>query len=223
MTVLVFLVEKALNASMEDAAKIGRFCLRVTRLLLAHGADPSSCLSCPSLTQTSLEYFDLLFPLAALVLQSGASFFCPHHGTSCWTGYTLVFQRLRAALRQCSDAEQASQLVEKAEVLLDLARMSWLSLPPPPPGIELSEQGQDSHHAQALLAFHGRMVEQEASPPPLLSLCRTSIRSHLRPWPLDERVRALPLPNRLKDFLLPENTLCSKPGWDCFSPQGTIH
>ncbi|RVE68439.1 hypothetical protein OJAV_G00092420 [Oryzias javanicus] len=186
---LVFLVKEALDASVEDAAEIGRFCLKVTRLLLAHGVDPSSCLSEDgelSLMQTSLEQFDLLFPLAVLLIQSGASLVCSYHSDSCWSGYGLLFQRLQTVLPQCSDQSRAAELLEQAEALLDLAN---------------------------------RVVACEASPPPLRCLCRTFIRRHLQPWPLENRVKVLPLPDRLKDFLLPEHTYTQKPGWGCFKPQ----
>lgn len=227
---LVFLVKEALEGTAEDAAEIGRFCLRATRLLLTHGADPSCCLASSdgeedgeaSLTQTSLENFDLLFPLAVLLLQSGASFLCPRHGASCWTGYRLVFQRLQTALRQCSDPEKATELLEQAEVLLDFARVSSPRLILPL-RLELPVPNQDAHpHSQALLELHGRVVEQVANPPSLRCFCRTFIRGHLQPWPLDDRVKALPLPDRLKDYLLPEHTLGAKPGWDCFRPLRTL-
>lgn len=218
----MFLVKEALEANTEDAAEIGRFCLRTTQLLLAHGADPSCCLNEdgePSLTQTSLEYFDLLFPLAVLLLQSGASFVCSCHGASCWSGYGLLFHRLRLALQQCSDQSRASELLEQAEVLLDLARANVPSLHLPP-RLELPVPGQSATpHAQALLDLHRRVAECEAGPPALRCLCRAFIRRHLQPWPLEDRVRALPLPDRLKDFLLPEHTYSPKPGWDCFRSQ----
>lgn len=225
---LVFLVKQALEASVEDAADIGRFCLLVSRLLLSHGADPSSCQGLgegdedrePCLTQTSLEYFDLFFPLAVLLLQTGVSFSCSCHGAPCWTGYRLIFQRLRTALQQCSDADQAAEVLEQAEVLLDLARVSSPRLPLPP-RLVLPEPGQDAH-TQEVLELYGRVLEQEASPPPLRCLCRAFLRGHLQPGPLDQRVEALPLPDRLKEFLLPEHSLCSRPGWDCFKPQNTL-
>ncbi|XP_010894010.1 ankyrin repeat and SOCS box protein 6 isoform X1 [Esox lucius] len=222
---LVLLVKEALSASVEDAAEIGRFCLRATRLLLAQGADPSSCLATDgeedgehSLTATSLEHFDRLFPLAVLLLQSGASFYCSHHGATCWTGYGIMFRRLQAALLDCSDTRQAAELLEQAEVLLDLARVSSSSLALP---LDLRMPDQ-APHAQALQDLHRRMVEQETSPPPLRGLCRASIRGHLQPWPLDDRVKALPLPDRLKEYLLPEHTLNPKPGWDCFMPEHSL-
>lgn len=219
---LVFLVKESLDATVEDAAQIGSFCLKTTQLLLAHGVDPSCCLNEdgePSLTQTSLEYFDLLFPLAVLLIQSGASLVCSNHSDSCWSGYSLLFQRLQTALQQCSDQTQAAELLEKAEMLLDLTKVhaptlhlaSRLQLPIP---------GQDSHpYTQALGDLHKRMVEREASPPALRCLCRAFIRNHLKPWPVEDRIKALPLPDRLKDFLLPEHTHTPKPGWDCFKPQ----
>lgn len=219
---LVFLVKEALEASAEDAAEIGNFCLKATQLLLAHGVDPSCCLNEdgePSLTQTSLEHFDLLFPLAVLLIQSGASLVCSYHSDSCWSGYNLLFQRLQTTLQHCSDQSCAADLLEQAEVLLDLAKVNISTLHVPP-RMELPVPGQDDHpYAQALLELHNRVVEREASPPPLRCLCRTFIRSHLQPWPLEARVKVLPLPDRLKDFLLPEHTYTPKPGWGCFKPQ----
>uniref|UniRef100_A0A3P9JHP1 Ankyrin repeat and SOCS box containing 6 n=1 Tax=Oryzias latipes TaxID=8090 RepID=A0A3P9JHP1_ORYLA len=219
---LVFLVKEALDASVEDAAEIGGFCLKVTRLLLAHGVDPSCCLSEdgePSLTQTSLEQFDLLFPLAVLLIQSGASLVCSYHSDSCWSGYSFLFQRLQAVLLQCSDPSRATELLEQAEALLDLAKVNAPTLHLPP-RLELPGPGHDSHpYAQALMDLHSRIVAREASPPPLRCLCRTFIRRRLQPWPLEDRVKVLPLPDRLKDFLLPEHTYAPKPGWGCFKPQ----
>lgn len=221
---LVFLINEALDANVEEAAEIGKFCLKTTQLLLAHGVDPSCCLNGdgePSLTQTSLEHFDLLFPLAVLLIQSGASLACSHHGDSCWSGYSLLFQRLQTALQQCSDQSRASELMVQAEVLLDQARVNSPALPLPP-GLELPVPGEDLY-AQALLDMHSRVIEYEARPPPLQCLCRAFVRHHLQPWPLEGKVKALPLPDRLKDFLLPEQSYIPKPGWDCFKPQQSQH
>ncbi|XP_023153061.2 ankyrin repeat and SOCS box protein 6 [Amphiprion ocellaris] len=219
---LVFLVKEALKASAEEAAEIGAFCLKVTRLLLAHGGDPSCCLNHhgePSLTQTSLEHFDLLFPLAVLLMQSGVGLVCVYHSYPCWSGYRLLFQRLQTVLKQCSDQSQATELLEQAEMLLDLARVNFPKLHVPR-RLELPVPGQDPHpHAQALVDLHEREVEHEASPPTLQCLCRVCIRRYLQPWPLEDRVKALPLPHILKDFLHPEHTYTPKPGWDCFKPQ----
>ncbi|XP_074526511.1 ankyrin repeat and SOCS box protein 6 [Halichoeres trimaculatus] len=219
---LVFLVKEALDASVEDAAEIGKFCLKTTRLLLTHQLDPSCCLSEddePSLTQTSLEHFDLFFPLAVLLIQSGAPLVCSVHGDSWWSGYNLLIQRLHVALLQCSDQSHASELLEQAEVLLDLARVDTPMLLVPPT-LEFPLPDPEPHpHTQTVRDLHVRTVERDASPPALRCLCRAFIRSHLQPWPLDDRVKLLPLPDRMKDFLLPENTYTLRPGWDCFKPQ----
>ncbi|XP_036383427.1 ankyrin repeat and SOCS box protein 6 [Megalops cyprinoides] len=229
---LVFLVREALEGSAEDASEIGRFCLGTTRLLLAHGADPSCCLSAgggggageedgePSLTQTCLEYFDLLFPLAVLLLQSGCAFLCSRHGAPCWTGQGLIFQRLSSALRETPDAAARSESLAKAEFLLELARVSSPSLPL---AHRLELPLLDEHpHAQVLLDLHRRVREQEASPAPLRCLCRAFIRRRLQPWPLESKVKALPLPDRMKEYLLPELTYSPRPGQDCFKPHRTL-
>uniref|UniRef100_A0AAY4BNV4 SOCS box domain-containing protein n=1 Tax=Denticeps clupeoides TaxID=299321 RepID=A0AAY4BNV4_9TELE len=234
MSLLVFLVKEALDGSPEDAAEIGQFCVRAAQLLLTHGADPSCCLAAgaeveeeeeeegePSLTQTCLEHFDLLFPLACLVLQRGASFFCTRHGVSCWTGHRLIFGRLASVLKENLDATGVADLLAKAEVLLDLALVCCPVLPSLSSNIELPLVGQDPH-AQVLQDLHSRLKDQEAQPLPLRCLCRAFIRHCLQPWPLEDKVRALPLPDRLKEYLLPEQKLLSRPGWDCCKPNRTL-
>ncbi|XP_037115291.1 ankyrin repeat and SOCS box protein 6 [Syngnathus acus] len=219
-SLLVFLVKEAFDANAEEAAEMGKFCLKTMQLLLAHGVDPSCDVndSESSLTQTSLEHFDLLFPLAVLIVQSGASLFCAH-SDSCWNASTIIFQRLQTALRQCSDPNYASELLEQAEILLDLVKVNY-------PTVSLHSRlgpltlGQGPHpYAQELQNLHSRVVMHDTSPAALKCLCRALIRGHLQPWPLEEKINALPLPDRLKGFLLPERTYKPKPGWDCFKPQ----
>lgn len=216
---LVFLIKEALDASVEDAAEIGNFCLKTTELLLAHGVDPSLCLNedgDASLTQTSLDFFDLLFPLAVLILQSGASLECTYHGDECWSFYNSVFQRLYKVLQHCSDNSHASELLEQAEVLLHLAKINTPMLDVSP---EVPVHIEDTHpYAQALSDLHSRITEQKSSPPALRFICRAFIRWQLKPWPLEARVKSLPLPDRLKDFLLPERTYTPRNGWNCFKP-----
>lgn len=219
---LVFLVKEALEASVEDAAEIGKFCLKTTRLLMAYGVDPSCCLNDdgePSLTQTSLEHFDLLFPLAVLLIQSGTSLVCSLHGDSCWSASSLLFQRLQTALQHSPDQSRALELIEQAEVLLDLARVDFPLLHSPP-RLQLSAASHNPQpYSQALADMHKRILARDSSPPTLRCLCRAFIRARLQPWPLEDRVKSLPLPDRLKEFLLPELTYAPKPGWDCFKPQ----
>ncbi|XP_017574598.1 ankyrin repeat and SOCS box protein 6 isoform X2 [Pygocentrus nattereri] len=228
MSSLIFLVKEALDSSTEDAAVIGCFCMRVAALLLDHGADPSCCLSTsdgeewePSLTYATLEHFDVLYPMAALLLQRGASFFCSCHGTSCWTGYNLIFTRLKEALQEPLDAAEVTDLLAKAEVIVELAQVCSPNLPPLPTHSVLSVQEHEPI-PQALLELQNRLREQEAQPLPLRCLCRAFIRNCLQPWPLEDKVKALPLPDRLKDYLMPEHNLTHRPGWDSFKPLSTI-
>ncbi|XP_036434808.1 ankyrin repeat and SOCS box protein 6 isoform X2 [Colossoma macropomum] len=229
MSSLIFLVKEVLDSSIEDAEVIGCFCTRVAALLLDHGADPSCCLSTidgegwePSLTYTSLEHFDILYPMATLLLQRGASFFCSCHGTSCWTGYNLIFTRLKEALQEPLDAAEVTDLLAKAEVIVELAQVCSPNFPPLPAHSVLSVQGHEPI-PQALLELQNRLREQEAQPLPLRCLCRAFIRDCLQPWPLEDKVKALPLPDRLKDYLMPEHSLTHRPGWDSFKPLSTIH
>ncbi|XP_026118045.1 ankyrin repeat and SOCS box protein 6-like [Carassius auratus] len=225
MSSLTFLVKEALDSSVEDAKEIGHFCTRVAHLLINHGADPSCCLNATdgelwehSLTYTSLENFDLLFPLTALLLQHGASFVCSHHSASYWTGHQLIFTRLAEALQEALDAAEAADVLAKAEVLLDLARICCPVIPPLFPRSELPVLDQTST-PQPLLELYSRLEEQERQPLPLRSLCRRLIRLCLGPWPFEEKVKALPLPDRLKDSLLPEKSWTDRAGWDGFKPR----
>ncbi|XP_072538139.1 ankyrin repeat and SOCS box protein 6 [Salminus brasiliensis] len=225
---LVFLVKESLDGSVEDATIIGRFCTQVAALLLDHGADPSCCLSTgdgeewePSLTYTSLENFDLLFPLALLLLQRGASFCCSRHGTSCWNGHNLIFIRLKEALQEPVDADKVTDLLAKAEVLLEIAQMCSPNFPPLST-YSLPSVQEQKLIPQVLLEFQNRLREHDAQPLSLRHLCQAFIRQCLHPWPLENKVKALPLPDRLKDCLMPERTLMHRPGWDSFKPLCSI-
>lgn len=223
MSSLIFLVKESLDSSEEDAAAIGSFCTRVAVLLLDHGADPSCCLGpCQgewerSLTYTSLEHFDLLFPLVVLLLQRGASFFCSWHGPSCWTGCDLIFTRLKSALHEPLDAAEVADLLAKAEVLLELGHVcspnSPLLVTHSVPSVKEQEE-----IPRPLVELQNQLREQKARPPTLRCLCRAFIRHRLQPFPLENKIKALPLPDRLKDYLMPEHSLIHRPGWDRFKP-----
>ncbi|KAG5281362.1 hypothetical protein AALO_G00071280 [Alosa alosa] len=243
MSSLVFLVKEALDGSEEDAAQIGQFCLRVTELLLDHGADPSCSWTPgepggageqqqqeeqeeaePSLTQTCLEHFDLLFPLALLLLQRGVALQCPLHGATCWSGRQLLLGRLEAALRESTGAAGTADLLAQAEALLELAQ-ACCPLPAPlePPHTHTTTPpGRPETHPQAphaaVLELRAWLREQESRPPPLRLLCRRLLRHCLLPGPLGPKVQQLPLPDRLKDFLLPESSMQRRPGWDRCRP-----
>uniref|UniRef100_A0A8C5E1N1 SOCS box domain-containing protein n=1 Tax=Gouania willdenowi TaxID=441366 RepID=A0A8C5E1N1_GOUWI len=191
------MVELPLVLLVEDALQ----------LLLTHGMVPNGCLidGVSSMTLVSLRHFDLLFPLAVLLIQSGASMVCSHHGEVCWSAYGLLMKRLQTALQQCSDQTGASALLEQAEELLHLMRISnptqhlAVSLQLSLPALVLTPM------LRLCWTYTPRVLEHDASPAPLLHLCRASIRSHLQPGPLEDKVKALPLPDKLRDFLLPED------------------
>ncbi|XP_056320081.1 ankyrin repeat and SOCS box protein 6 isoform X2 [Danio aesculapii] len=229
MSSLTFLVKEALDSSVEDAKEIGHFCTRVAHLLISHGANPSCCLSATdgeawehSLTYTSLENFDLLFPLTVLLLQHSASFVCSHHSASYWTGQQLIFTRLAEALREAVDAAEVADVLAKAEVLLDLARICSPVIPPLFPRSQLPVLEQDST-LQPLQELYGKLEERESQPMPLRCICRRRIRNCLLPWPFEEKVKALPLPDRLKELLLLENSWKNRAGWDRFKPRRSTH
>ncbi|KAL2091803.1 hypothetical protein ACEWY4_011601 [Coilia grayii] len=253
MSLVVSLVLEALESSEEEeAAAIGRFCLRVTELLLDHGAEPSC--SWPSgqpgcageqwgtsLTEVCLGHFDLLFPLAVLLLRRGVALHCLCHSAPCWYGRRVLLRRLERRLRQQPNMADAlkSDLLDKAEALLELADTCCvphcrqeLPLPhTPPPALHTDSPPHTPPPAprpdspphtpppaplplQAVLDLRVRLREQETRPRPLRLLCRRFLRRHLGAPPLEPKVQRLPLPDRLKDFLLPELAVLRRPGWD---------
>ncbi|MGH0185190.1 UNVERIFIED_CONTAM: hypothetical protein FKN15_017411 [Acipenser sinensis] len=176
---LVFLVKEALDCSREDAAQIGSFCLGATRLLLAHGADPSRCSDEePPLTCACLELFDLHFPLAA-----------------------------------------ASELLQQAESILDLAAAASPAVRLPP-GFEVSTEGCGAH-AEKVLDLYRHLQELEQNPAPLKQLCRAHIRHRLLPGHLEGKVQALPLPDRLRGYLLIEHRHGNEAGACCKPPRNS--
>uniref|UniRef100_A0A3Q2Y2G8 Ankyrin repeat and SOCS box containing 6 n=1 Tax=Hippocampus comes TaxID=109280 RepID=A0A3Q2Y2G8_HIPCM len=217
-SVLVIRFQQALDGSAE-AAETGKFCLEITQLLLAYGMDPSRVDDDgeSSLTQTSLKYFEQLFPLAVLIIQSGATLFSADSDSD-WQAPTIILQGLQSALRHCSDPNYASELLEKAEFLLELAKVNYprVSLHPILGALSF---GQDPHpYAPAIQNVYARSSQAHFQDT-LKRICRAFIRGHLQPWPLEERINALPLPNTLKGFLLSGHTYKPKPGWDCFKPK----
>nr|DBA21394.1 TPA: hypothetical protein GDO54_018039 [Pyxicephalus adspersus] len=85
---------ETVGSDNEEAKLINHFCFQVSQLLMAHGADPSECLSHESLTHMCLKSFKLHFPLLRFLLESGASYNCSQHGPSCWSGFHILFNRL---------------------------------------------------------------------------------------------------------------------------------
>ncbi|NP_001083567.1 uncharacterized protein LOC398995 [Xenopus laevis] len=204
---IIFLLGETVGCDEEEAKMINHFCFRVSQLLIAHGANPSDCPSHESLTHTCLKSFKLHFPLLRFLLESGASYNCSQHGPSCWSGFHIVLDRLCSYLGTCDDGD-SMDLLQKAECALDLmiAQSSQVKLPR---NFEINTAGC-SIHADKVAALHQSLKELEHSPPTLKHLCRVFIRQKLRPWPVDVKVKALPLPDRLKWYLLlNHSSICS--------------
>ncbi|XP_042537133.1 ankyrin repeat and SOCS box protein 6 [Dipodomys spectabilis] len=196
-TCIIFLLGETVGGDKDEVGLINRFCLQVTQLLLAHGADPSECPAHESLTYICLKGFRLHLPLLRFLLESGAAYNCSLHGAGCWSGFHLVFERLCAPLG-CAEEESCGELLRKAETVLDLMVTNSPKLQLPA-SFDIHPVGSLAGQVQAL---HASLRQLERHPPPLKHLCRVSIRLHLQPWPVDTKVKALPLPERLKWYLL---------------------
>lgn len=199
-----FLLGETIGSDKEESKLINRFCFRVSQLLMAHGADPSECPSHESLTHTCLKNFKLHFPLLHFLLESGASYNCSQHGPSCWSGIHIVFDKLCSYLSNCDDCE-ALELLNKAEGVLDLmiTQSPCITLPR---NFEVVNLTICSSHVDKVTALYQSLKQMDQSPPSLKHLCRVFIRQRLRPWPVEVKVKALPLPNRLKWYLLIHHT-----------------
>ncbi|KAM4019090.1 ankyrin repeat and SOCS box protein 6 [Anomaloglossus baeobatrachus] len=196
---IIFLLDETVGSDPEEAKLINRFVFRVSQLLMAHGADPSECPSHESLTHTCLKSFPYHFPLLRYLLESGAAYNCSQHGASCWSGFHIVFDRLCTYLGGCGDCDHEDFLT-KAESVLELmvAHSPRISLPR---NFDINISSCRVH-AEKVSALHQSLKLLEQSPPTLKHLCRVYIRQRLRPWPVDVKVKSLPLPDRLKIYLL---------------------
>ncbi|XP_012313408.2 ankyrin repeat and SOCS box protein 6 isoform X1 [Aotus nancymaae] len=200
-TCIIFLLGETVGGDKEEAQMINRFCFQVTRLLLAHGADPSECPAHESLTHICLKNFKLHFPLLRFLLESGAAYNCSLHGASCWSGFHIIFERL-CSHSGCTEDESHMDILHKAETVLDLMVTNSQKLQLPE-NFDIHPVGSLAEKIQAL---HYSLRQLESYPPPLKHLCRVSIRLYLKPWPVDVKVKALPLPDRLKWYLLSEHS-----------------
>ncbi|XP_055126728.1 ankyrin repeat and SOCS box protein 6 isoform X2 [Symphalangus syndactylus] len=200
-TCIIFLLGETVGGDKEEAQMINRFCFQVTRLLLAHGADPSECPAHESLTHICLKSFKLHFPLLRFLLESGAAYNCSLHGASCWSGFHIIFERL-CSHPGCTEDESHADLLRKAETVLDLMVTNSQKLQLPE-NFDIHPVGSLAEKIQAL---YFSLRQLESYPPPLKHLCRVAIRRYLQPWPVDVKVKALPLPDRLKWYLLSEHS-----------------
>ncbi|KAG8447997.1 hypothetical protein GDO86_015192 [Hymenochirus boettgeri] len=202
-TYIIFLLGEIEVSDQEEVKLIKHFSFKVSQLLLAHGADPSDCPSHESLTYTCLKNFKFHLPLLCLLLEYGASYNCSQHGPSCWSGFQIVFDKLCGYLSSCDSCDSAD-LLQKAECVMEL----MISQSPQvilPRNFEINT-ANCSIYAEKVAALHQSYKQLEHSPPTLKHLSRVFIRRRLMPWPVDVKVKVLPLPDRLKWYLLINHT-----------------
>ncbi|XP_067868178.1 ankyrin repeat and SOCS box protein 6 [Heterodontus francisci] len=202
-TFITFLLGETEGRDQEEAETLRHFCLQTIQLLLAHSARPDACQPEDSLIYTCINQFEVHLPIIRVLLDSGASNHCPDHGPSCWSGFSLLFERLRVLLNGPESMLTHREALQRADVALELMVGSvsrpWLS-----PGWEIKPTAY-SIYTDQVVALSRPLKLLELSPASLKHLCRVDIRRLLRPVPLDPKVKALPLPDRLKWFLLMEN------------------
>uniref|UniRef100_UPI00398E6BA6 ankyrin repeat and SOCS box protein 6 n=1 Tax=Pristiophorus japonicus TaxID=55135 RepID=UPI00398E6BA6 len=202
-TFIVFLLGETEGREQEESETLRRFCLQTTQLLLAHSAQPDACQPEDSLIHTCINQFEVHLPIIRVLLDSGASNQCPDHGPSCWSGYTLLFERLRTLLNGPESGLAHREALQRAETALELM-VGSATRPRLPPGWEIKPAAY-SVYTDQVLELSRPLKLLQLSPASLKHLCRVGIRRLLRPVPLDPKVKALPLPDRLKWFLLMEN------------------
>lgn len=202
--VIYLLGEMEYSYTEEEAKDIERFCFRVTQLLLAHGANPSECPASESLTHFCLKSFKDYFPLLRFLLESGAAYNCSLHGPSCWSGFHIAFEHLCWHLSRFDDETYSSDLIQKGQTLLELMMASSQAIQLPR-NFEVNTSSCRFHGEKVQTLFCS-LKQLERSPQALKHLCRVFIRQRLKPWPVDDKIKALPLPDRLKWYLLIDHT-----------------
>lgn len=199
-TYVIFLLGEMVCSSTEEAQVINRFCFRVTQLLLAHGANPSECPAPESLTHLCFKSFKRHFLLLRFLLESGAAYNCSLHGPSCWSGFHIVFECLCSHLSVSEDDSFSTDLIQKGQTLLELMMASSQAIQLPS-NFEVNTSSC-RYHGEKIRTLFCSLKQLERSPQALKHLCRVFIRQRLKPWPVDVKIKALPLPDRLKWYLL---------------------
>ncbi|NWT43678.1 ASB6 protein, partial [Chroicocephalus maculipennis] len=203
-TYVIFLLGEMVCSNTEEAQVINRFCFRVTQLLLAHGANPSECPAPESLTHLCFKSFKCHFPLLRFLLESGAAYNCSLHGPSCWSGFHIIFECLCSHLSVSEDDSFSTDLIQKGQTLLELMMASSQAIHLPS-NFEVNTSSC-RYHGEKIRTLFCSLKQLERSPQALKHLCRVFIRQRLKPWPVDVKIKALPLPDRLKWYLLIDHT-----------------
>ncbi|XP_031457554.1 ankyrin repeat and SOCS box protein 6 [Phasianus colchicus] len=203
-TYIIFLLGDIDLASTELAEVQNSFCIRVMQLLMAHGANPSECPSLESLTYRCLQNFTCHFPLLRFLLESGAAYNCSLHGPSCWSGFQTVFDCLCSDVSILKDSSISTEVIQMGQTLLELMMASSQTIQLPS-DFEV-DVNSCRYHEEKIRSLFCSVKQLEHTPQALKHLCRVFIRQRLRPWPIDVKIKALPLPDRLKWYLLIDHT-----------------
>ncbi|OXB73525.1 UNVERIFIED_CONTAM: hypothetical protein H355_012492 [Colinus virginianus] len=203
-TYTIFLLDDMDFNSTEEEEVQNRFCIRVMQLLMAHGANPSECPSLESFTYRCLQNFTCHFPLLRFLLESGAAYNCSLHGPSCWSGFQTVFDCLCSHVSVLKDSSISTEVIQMGQTLLELMMASSQTIQLPS-DFEV-DVNSCRYHEEKIRTLFSSVKQLEHTPQALKHLCRVFIRQRLRPWPIDVKIKALPLPDRLKWYLLIDHT-----------------
>ncbi|KAK7889435.1 hypothetical protein WMY93_024995 [Mugilogobius chulae] len=188
------------------------------RLLLRHGFRLQRCRPTQQtcLLLVTLQNFTRFFPLAELLLERGEEFTAnqstcveenrdPSHCCCCY--FSVLREALCRSVQHCSEAE-VHALLDKANALLDLPIVDpaplrftvGKSLEREPEDMRINKVIQPSKSCER---GPGAVWAVDAAPAPLQSLCCSYIRRRLLPWPLEPKIQTLPLPQLVKEMLMP--------------------
>ncbi|XP_029856710.1 ankyrin repeat and SOCS box protein 6 isoform X2 [Aquila chrysaetos chrysaetos] len=144
------------------------------------------------------------FRVTQLLLAHGANpsaaYNCSLHGPSCWSGFHIVFECLCSHLSVSEDDSFSTDLIQKGQTLLELMMASSQAIQLPS-NFEVNTSSC-RYHGEKIRTLFCSLKQLERSPQALKHLCRVFIRQRLKPWPVDVKIKALPLPDRLKWYLL---------------------
>ncbi|KAK7933778.1 hypothetical protein WMY93_004674 [Mugilogobius chulae] len=140
----------------------------------------------------------------------------PSHCCCCY--FSVLREALCRSVQHCSEAE-VHALLDKANALLDLPIVD-----PAPLRFTVGKSLEREPGGSAVMLFiftyvsrrlfllftqgavredQGAVWAVDAAPAPLQSLCCSYIRRRLLPWPLEPKIQTLPLPQLVKEMLMP--------------------
>uniref|UniRef100_G1N0G3 Ankyrin repeat and SOCS box containing 6 n=1 Tax=Meleagris gallopavo TaxID=9103 RepID=G1N0G3_MELGA len=133
-----------------------------------------------------------------------AAYNCSLHGPSCWSGFQTVFDCLCSDVSILKDSSISTEVIQMGQTLLELMMASSQTIQLPS-DFEV-DVNSCRYHEEKIRSLFCSVKQLEHTPQALKHLCRVFIRQRLRPWPIDVKIKALPLPDRLKWYLLIDHT-----------------